>query len=87
MATTIKTVKVSDKGQISIPLDIRESIGINRGDELIIIQDDNKIFIEKANSVSKKIIDDFKDIRKHSEKSLSKIWDNEQDNIWSTYIK
>jgi len=87
MATTIKTVRVSDKGQISIPSDIRESIGICRGDELIIVQDNNKIFIEKANNVSKKIIDDFKDIKKHTEKSLSKIWDNEQDNIWGTYIK
>jgi len=44
----IKTVKVSDKGQIAIPLDIRKINGINKGDNLIIIQEKGKILIEKG---------------------------------------
>src|SRR3989338_1036098 len=55
----IKTIKVSDKGQIAIPLNMRKVSGINKGDSLIIIQDKNKILIEKA---SKKIKDEFKDL-------------------------
>ena len=48
MNMQVKTVKVSEKGQIAIPLDIREAIGIKKGDELIVMQDGNKIFVEKA---------------------------------------
>ena len=41
----VKTVKVSDKGQIAIPQSIREEVGINQGDELVIFQSDGKILI------------------------------------------
>ena len=44
----IKTVKVSDKGQISIPTDFRALAGINKGDTLIMLQDKGKILIEKT---------------------------------------
>jgi len=80
----LKTVKVSDKGQIAIPQDVREKAGINKGDILIIIQEDNKLLLEKT---SEKMKDDFKDILKLSEHSLKEVWDNEQDNIWNEYLK
>ena len=83
----VKTVKVSDKGQISIPLEIREETGISKGDELIIMQSGKKILIESAGSASKRAEDDFSDIIKLSEKSLTKIWDNKSDEIWNKYIK
>ena len=80
----IKTVKVSDKGQIAIPLNIRKISGINKGDSLIIIQEKGKILIEKA---SERIKDDFSDILRFSEESLKEVWDNEEDNIWNQYLK
>ncbi|MBS3157552.1 AbrB/MazE/SpoVT family DNA-binding domain-containing protein [Candidatus Woesearchaeota archaeon] len=80
----IKTVKVSDKGQIAIPLDIRKINGINKGDNLIIIQEKGKILIEKA---SERIKDDFSDILKISEKSLKEVWDNKEDEVWNQYLK
>ena len=82
----IKTIKVSEKGQISIPLKIRESIGIYRGDELVLVQDGEKILIEKSEKISKQIKDDFKDIPYYNEKSLKEIWDNVEDDIWSSYL-
>ena len=44
----IKTIKVSDKGQISIPQNFRESLGIVKGDDLTIFQINGKILIEKS---------------------------------------
>ena len=76
----IKTINVSDKGQIAIPLNMRKVSGINKGDSLIIIQDKNKILIEKA---SKKIKDEFKDLLKHSESVAKDLWDNKEDEIWN----
>lgn len=84
---TVKTIKVSEKGQISIPTSIRKKIGIKKGDELILLQKNNKILLEKVKTVSKKMKEDFKDLLKLSEKSLQKVWDNEQDQIWNKYLE
>ena len=83
----IKTVKVSDKGQIAIPQIIREKAGINKGDELVMVQADEKILLEKAQKISTEMKDDFKDLLKFSEQSLKSIWDNKEDEIWNSYLK
>lgn len=83
----MKTIKVSEKGQIAIPNKIRETLGIEQGDELVIMQIDNKILIEKAQRTEQRLKDDFKDILKFSERSLKEIWNNKSDNIWNRYLK
>ncbi len=77
----IKTIKVTDKGQILIPIDIRDLAGIATGDELIIIQEGSKILLEKPENILR---DDFKDLLKHSESVAKKLWSNKEDEIWET---
>jgi AbrB family looped-hinge helix DNA binding protein len=76
-----KIIKVTDKGQISIPIEIRNSIGISAGDELIAIRDGEMLCLKKIKK------DDFKDLIKLNEKSLKEIWDNQEDEIWSDYLR
>jgi len=83
----IKTLKVSDKGQISIPNSIRERLGIQRGDNLVLFELNGKILIEKEKKVSERMKEDFKDILHFSQHSLKEVWDNKEDNIWERYIK
>ena len=83
----IKTIKVSDKGQIAIPQEMREEAGIKRGEELIIIQDNGTILLEKSQKVAMKMKDDFKDLLKFSEQALKSVWDNKADDIWNDYLK
>ena len=83
----MKTIKVSDKGQISIPSSIRQRLGIDKGDNLVLFEIEGKILIEKQQIVSEKIKDDFKDVLKFSEQSLKEVWDNPEDEIWNQYIK
>jgi AbrB family looped-hinge helix DNA binding protein len=83
----VKTVKVSDKGQIAIPQEIREEAGIKKGEELIIVQDNGTILLEKATKVAARMKDDFKDLLKFSEQSLKKVWNNKEDDIWNEYLK
>lgn len=71
-----KIVKVTDNGQISIPVNVRNSIGISKGDELILITNNNSILIRKVCS------SDFGDLLKHSESVAAKLWDNKSDEIW-----
>ncbi|MBI5148087.1 AbrB/MazE/SpoVT family DNA-binding domain-containing protein [Candidatus Pacearchaeota archaeon] len=83
----MKTVKVSDKGQIAIPQSIREKLGIVKGDDLVLFQLDGKLLLEKAQRTEEKAKDDFRDLLKFSERSLRKIWGNKKDDIWSRYLK
>jgi len=71
-----KIIKVSDKGQIAIPIDIRESVGIKKGDEVLVIREGRTILIEKVRD------SDFRDLLKHSEKVAHKLWSNKEDDIW-----
>lgn len=80
---SIKTVKVSDKGQIAIPQDIRENVGIQKGDELILVQEGDKIMVRKAREIGEKTKDDFKDLLRHSEKVAKKLWENKADEVWN----
>lgn len=84
---TMKTIRVSEKGQIAIPIEMRERLGIKKGDELIIVRDKGKMLIEKARKVAEEIKDNFGDIKAFTEHSLKEVWDNSEDEIWSSYIK
>ena len=83
----VKTIKVSEKGQIAIPRPIRDETGIGKGDNLIIIQDNGRILLEKVKKISVRMKDDFKDLLKFSEQSLKSVWDNKQDDIWNSYLE
>jgi antitoxin PrlF len=75
----VKIVKVTDKGQISIPVEVRESIGICEGDELVVLREGNFITMKKVKR------DDFKDLLKHSEKVAEKLWSNKEDDVWDGF--
>ena len=87
MENQIKTLRVSDKGQISIPNSVRQKLGIERGDNLILFEIEGKILIEKQQKVSEKMRDEFKDILHFSEQSLKEVWNNPEDEIWSQYLE
>lgn len=82
----VKFVTVSDKGQIAIPSDIRQEAGINKGDQLVMIEEGGKIMIERSSTVSKKVKDDFKDLLKISEVSLKKLWLDKANDVWDQYL-
>ena len=67
----IDTTKMSSRGQVVIPLDLRK--GINEGDKLIVIRKDDEIILKKS----------IPETALMSEKSLEKTWLNkEEDEIW-----
>ena len=67
----IDTTKMSSRGQVVIPLDMRGDI--KEGDKLIVIRKDNEIILKKS----------IPESALWSEKSLEKTWLNkEEDRIW-----
>jgi len=82
-----KMIKVSAKGQITLPSDMQREIGIKKGDEILLIKKGNRILLEKQENMAKKIEDDLRDISIFSERSLKKLWLNKEDEIWNQYLK
>lgn len=80
--TETTTVKVSEKGQIAIPVDIREIIGIRAGDTLLLIQDEDKILLQKTDAAIEKIKNEFLPLMKQSEKIAKKFWGTKADEHW-----
>lgn len=72
----IKIIRVTDKGQISLPVGIRNSLNIKHGDELIITRSEDSMIIKKIKK------EDFRDLLKHSEKVAEKLWNNKADEVW-----
>ena len=78
----LKTVKVSEKGQIIIPREIQESLGIKKDDKLVMTVKDKMILIQKAANIE----DGFYDLPRYSESLLRKLWNNKKDDIWEKYL-
>ncbi len=69
----IDTTKMSSRGQVVIPWDLRKDLNLREGDKLIVIKKDDEIILKKSVPIS----------ALWSEKSLAKTWLNkEEDEIW-----
>ncbi|MDE1853438.1 MAG: AbrB/MazE/SpoVT family DNA-binding domain-containing protein [Thaumarchaeota archaeon] len=83
---TFKKVKVTDKGQISIPVDIQRKIGITRGDELLLIAKGKRIVLEKPARVAELLENELAELQAISEESLRSLWLNKMDDVWDQYL-
>ena len=68
--TNINIIKMSSKGQIVIPLDMRK--GIKEGDKLFIIQNEGKLIIKKASESDENFQEDLEFARR-TEKAWKQI--------------
>jgi AbrB family looped-hinge helix DNA binding protein len=83
----LKTVTISQKGQITIPRNLQRKMGIKKGDRFILVARGDNIMLKKSPAIIKSIEDDFSDIIATSEHSLRKLWLNKEDDIWDTYLE
>lgn len=78
----VKTATISDKGQISIPISIRNKLNLKRGESLLLVVDKKRIIVQKAEDIIKTKED--KEYYKMLDKSL-KSWKNNDDKRWDKY--
>ena len=83
----IRTIRVSQKGQVSIPTDIRKTMKIKKGDKLVMIVKGHKIVLEKSDNIALLLDGEFRDVKVLTEDTLKKIWLNKHDEKWNQYAK
>ena len=52
----MEMTKVTSKGQITIPRDIRKKMAIKTGDKIIFLEENGKVYFQNSASVALKII-------------------------------
>tara|TARA_Y100000310_G_C20601410_1_gene773251 strand:- start:1183 stop:1449 length:267 start_codon:yes stop_codon:yes gene_type:complete len=66
----ISITKMSSKGQVVIPVEMRE--GIKEGEKLLIIRNNGRIIMKKANKIDKNFEEDL-EFAKRTEEALYRI--------------
>lgn len=51
----MKTVKITSKGQMTLPKEFRDALGVNEGDQLILIRKDNQVILKSAKEFQKRV--------------------------------
>ena len=85
--TILKKITVSDKGQISIPAEIRREMGIKKGDDMLLLRSGDRLLIEKPRHVLQLLEDDLSDLLTISETSLEEFWSSRSEDVWNRYLE
>ena len=48
----MEIAKITSRGQITIPIDIRKKLGVREGDKVVFIEDQNRIFVANAAKIA-----------------------------------
>lgn len=79
----VKTVKITDKGQITLPAEALRSMRARKGTELLLVQDGERIVLVKAADVGKRVVDDLAGFEGLGLSAFHDLWDNEYDEVWN----
>jgi len=58
----MEVARVTSKGQITIPRDIREKMNIKKGDKIVFFEDNGKYFLQNSASIALKTLENFQNI-------------------------
>ncbi len=67
----VDVVTVSSRGQVSIPVEVRRKIGLEEGEKLLVVSQDDNILLKKVDEsfVEKSVEDILKPMQKEAEKA------------------
>jgi AbrB family looped-hinge helix DNA binding protein len=60
----MEVARVTSKGQVTIPRDIRTKMNIKRGDKILFFEDNGKWFFQNSALIAIKALEDFQNIMK-----------------------
>ena len=81
-----KSVQITGKGQLVVPMEIRSSMGLEKGSKLIIIQSGEDILLKKPESFEAFVDEKFPGLKAATERVFGKVWEGEEDSLWESYI-
>ena len=78
----VKTVKVSSKGQITLPAEALRALKARKGTEFLLIQQGGKIVLLPSAAVGKRVMEEHSSWEFLAYSAFAELWDNEADKVW-----
>lgn len=78
----VKTVKVSSKGQITLPADAIRALGAKKGVEFLLVQENGRILLVKADQVAQRSLDELGGWENLAAPAFADLWNSPTDEIW-----
>lgn len=82
MHPLVRTLTVSEKGQVVLPADVRRAMGIEKGTELVLVFDGERLLLQKAGRAAATLGEDFTGLLAATEATLRDVWENDEDEAW-----
>lgn len=82
MSVNVRTVRVSEKGEIAIPTKIRRNLGLRKGSQIVLIEHRGRLLIMKAERVLEALSNDLRHLTRHAEETFLQLWDGLTDDVW-----
>ena len=79
----VHVVKVSSKGQIVIPKEVRKRHRVDRDTDLVLIESGDALVLRKKADVEALLKDEFTPLLRASDQALKDLWDNSEDDVWN----
>lgn len=76
-------VKVSSKGQIVIPKEVRERHGLSQETDLVLLEAGDALLLRKKRDVEGILEDEFAPLLVAAEGALKDLWDHPEDDVWN----
>ena len=77
------TLRVSSKGQIVIPKEVRERHRLARDTDLVLFEEGDALILRKKADVERVLKDRFYPFLRVAEARLGELWDNPEDDVWN----
>ncbi len=75
-------VRVSSKGQIVIPKEVRTRHRLGRDTDLLLLESGDALVLRKKADVEGILKDEFGPLLRASEEALRDLWENSEDDVW-----
>ena len=76
-------VRLSSKGQIVIPKEVRKRRKLDGNTDLLLHEEGDILVLRKKSDGDQVLRDQFYPLLRASERSLAELWDNPEDDVWN----
>lgn len=85
----IELARVTSKGQITIPRDIRKKLKLKTGDKVIFIEEDGRVIFANSSvvalkNIQKQLVDEAKKAGIESEEDVEKLVNDIRQELWES---